>query len=125
MRRLARAAGSGYHPPALASVDDFLALDIRVGTILAAEPLQGARDPAFALTIDFGELGRRRSSAQLAELYEHDELVGLQVVAVVNLPPKRVAGLDSEVLVLALPDGRGGQVLMIPERPVPDGGRVA
>jgi len=125
VRRLARADGSGYHPPALASVDDLLALDIRVGTILAAEPLKGARNPAFVLTIDFGGLGQRRSSAQLADLYEHEDLVGLQVVAIVNLPPKRVAGLDSEVLVLALPDGRGGSVLLIPERPVPDGGQVA
>jgi tRNA-binding protein len=109
----------------LATVDDFLTLDLRVGTIVAARPLRGARRPAFALTLDFGVLGTLASSARIADLYEPDELVGLQVVAVVNLPPRRVAGLDSQVLVLAVGDGKGGNVLLMPERPVPDGGRVA
>jgi tRNA-binding protein len=75
--------------------------------------------------VDFGELGQRRSSAQISDLYEPSDLVGLQVVAVVNLPPRRVAGLDSEVLVLAVENGKGENVLLIPERPVPDGGKIS
>ena len=109
----------------MATVDDFLALDVRVGTIVEARPLRGARRPAYALTVDFGALGRKATSARIAGLYEATELVGLQIVAVVNLPPKRVAGLDSEVLLLAVDDGRGDHVLLIPERPVPDGGKVS
>ena len=109
----------------MATVDDFLTLDLRVGTIVAARPLRGARRPAFALTVDFGSLGTAASSARIADLYEPDDLVGLQVVAVVNLPPRRVAGLESKVLVLAVDDGKGGNVLLMPERPVPDGGKVA
>jgi tRNA-binding protein len=108
----------------LASVDDFLTLDVRVGTIVSARVLRGARKPSFALSIDFGALGQKASSAQIASLYEAEDLVGLQVIAVVNLPSKRVAGLDSEVLVLAVEDGKGENVLLIPERPVPDGGKV-
>lgn len=117
--------GLGVRSVALATVEDFLALDARVGTIVSAQVLRGARKPAFTLKIDFGELGTRTSSAQISELYDTEGLVGLQVVAVVNLPPKRVAGLQSEVLVLAVGDGRGAKVLLIPERPVPDGGRVS
>jgi tRNA-binding protein len=109
----------------VATVDDLLSLDVRVGTIVEAQPLRGARLPAYALTVDLGALGRKVTSARVAGLYEATELVGLQVVAVVNLPPKRVAGLDSEVLVLAVEDGRGEHVLLIPERPVPDGGKVS
>lgn len=108
----------------MATVDDFLTLDLRVGTVVAAEILRGARKPAFSLQVDFGPLGRRTSSAQITDLYEPAELVGLQVVAVVNLPPRQVAGLASEVLVLAVANGKGESVLLIPERPVPDGGRV-
>jgi tRNA-binding protein len=114
-----------YHPPALASIDDFLALDVRVGTIVFAEVLKGARRPAFALQIDFGELGVRRSSAQISDLYETSDLVGLQVVAVTNFPAKRVAGFESEVLVLAVDNGKGEHVLLMPERPVPDGRKVS
>ncbi len=109
----------------MATVDDFLTLDLRVGTVVAAEVLRGARKPAFSLEVDFGPLGRRRSSAQITDLYEPAELIGLQVVAVVNLPVRRVAGLDSEVLVLAVENGKGESVLLIPERPVPDGGKVS
>jgi tRNA-binding protein len=109
----------------LASLDDFLALELRVGTIVAARVLRGARRPAYALSIDFGALGQKNASARIAGLYESEDLVGLQVVAVVNLPPKRVAGFDSEVLVLAVDDGKGEKVLLIPERPVPDAGRVS
>jgi tRNA-binding protein len=108
----------------LASVDDFLSLDVRVGTIVSAEPLAGARKPAFALRISFGDLGVKESSAQITDLYEAGELVGLQVVAIVNFPSKRVAGFDSEVLVLAAVNTRGEHTLLIPERPVPDGARV-
>jgi tRNA-binding protein len=109
----------------LATVDDFLTLDLRVGTVVGAAVLRGARKPALSLQVDFGELGRRTSSAQITDLYEPAELVGLQVIAVVNLPPRRVAGLVSEVLVLAVQNGKGENVLLIPERPVPDGGRVS
>lgn len=109
----------------MANVDDFLALDVRVGTVIAAEVLKGARKPAYALRIDFGPAGLLTSSAQLTDLYEPDELVGLQVVAVVNFPPRRVAGFDSQCLVLAVGNGKGEHVLLIPERPVPDGGRVS
>lgn len=109
----------------MATVDEFLALDLRVGTIVSARSLRGARKPAFALSIDFGPLGTKDSSAQIADLYETEDLVGLQVVAVVNLPSRKVAGFDSEVLVLAVDDGKGEHVLLIPERPVPDGGRVS
>lgn len=116
---------SGYHPPALATVDDFLGLDLRVGTIVSAEVLRGARKPAVALKVDLGPLGIRQSSVQIKDLYDPPELVGLQVVAVVNLPPKRVAGWTSEVLVLAVSSGKGEHVLLMPERPVPDGGRVS
>jgi tRNA-binding protein len=109
----------------LASVDDFLNLELRVGTIVSAEPLAGARTPAVALRIHFGDFGTKTSSARITDLYEPGELVGLQVVAVVNLPAKRIAGLESEVLVLAADDGRGQHMLLIPERPVPDGARVS
>jgi tRNA-binding protein len=114
-----------YNPPALATVDDFLGLDLRVGTIVSAEVLRGARKPSCALKVDFGSLGVRQSSAQIKDLYDPAELVGLQVIAVVNLPPKRVAGWVSEVLVLAAPSGKGEHVLLMPERPVPDGSRVS
>ena len=117
--------GSGYHPRALATAEDVLALDVRVGTVVSAEVLRGARKPAFALKVDFGEMGVRTSSARLADLYEPADLVGLQVIAVVNLPPRTVAGFVSEVLVLAADNGRGEHVLLMPERPVPDGGRVS
>ena len=113
-----------YHPAALATVDDVLALDVRVGTVIGAEVLQGARRPAFALRVDFGLLGVRSASAEVSDLYEPSDLIGLQVVAVVNLPPERVAGLDSQVLILSAENGRGERILLMPERPVPDGGKV-
>lgn len=114
----------GYDPRALAT-DELGALEIRVGTIVGAQVLRGARTPAYVLSIDFGELGQRASSAEIADLYEAEDLVGLQVVAVVNLPARRVAGLESRALVLAVNAGRGENVLLMPERPVPDGSRVA
>jgi tRNA-binding protein len=108
----------------LASLDAFLSLDVRIGTIVSAELLKGARKPAFALRIDFGELGLRTGSAEVTDLYEPEELVGLQVAGVVNLPPQKVAGLLCEVVVLAAGNGRGEQALLIPEQPLPDGARV-
>lgn len=108
----------------MASLDAFLSLDVRIGTIVSAEFLKGARKPAFALRIDLGELGTRAGTAEVTDLYEPEELVGLQVAAVVNLPPRQVAGLVAEVAVLVADNGRGEQALLIPEQPVPDGARV-
>jgi tRNA-binding protein len=114
-----------YDPPALAIVEDLLSLDVRVGTIVSARQHRGARTGAYVLGIDFGsELGTRTASAGITELYESEDLVGLQVIAVVNLPQQTVAGLLCDAVVLVLDDGRGGRVLLIPERPVPDGGRA-
>jgi tRNA-binding protein len=109
----------------LATLDDFLALDVRVGTVVSAEIVPGARTPTFALKVDLGALGVRTAGAPISDLYRVDELVGLQVVAVVNLPSERIAGMDSEVLVLAADNGRGERILLMPERPLPDGGKVA
>ena len=109
----------------MATAEDVLALDVRVGTVVSAEVLRGARKPAFALKVDLGPLGVRNSSARIADLYAAEDLVGLQVVAVVNVPPRTIAGFVSEVLVLAADNGRGEHVLLMPERPVPDGGRVS
>ena len=98
------------------TLEAFDAVDIRVGTIVAAEPFPEARKPAFRLSVDFGpELGVRRSSAQITARYERDELVGKRVLAVVNFPPKRVAGFTSEVLVLGVNDPNGNVVLVQPE----------
>lgn len=107
------------------TIDDLKAVDIRVGTVRAAQYHDAARDPALVLEIDFGTLGIRTSSAQLAALYEPASLVGRQVMAVVNLPPRRVAGIRSEVLVLAALCPEAGTVLMQPERPVADGSPIA
>jgi tRNA-binding protein len=105
--------------------DDFLRVDVRAGTILAAEPLAGARKPAYALRIDFGaEMGERRSSAQITKRYAPDELIGTQVCAVVNFPPKRIAGFESQVLVLGMDDADGNVVLVRPTHPVPNGRRL-
>lgn len=105
--------------------DDFLAVDIRVGTITAAEPYPEARKPAIKLTVDFGpEVGVKRSSAQIVRHYAPDTLVGRQVLAVVNFPSKRIGTFVSECLVLGLPDGAGEVVLVGPDQPVPNGGRL-
>lgn len=95
-----------------------------MGTIVSARALRGARLPTAALTIDFGAMGSRAAAARIQDLYDPMDLVGLQVAAIVNLPPRLVAGFASEVLVLAADDGRGQKILLIPERPVPDGGKV-
>jgi tRNA-binding protein len=103
----------------------FAALDIRTGTIVEASPLEGARKPAFRLRIDFGApLGARTSTAQLTERYSPESLVGKQVLAVVNLPVKRIAGVASEVLTLGVADERGAVVLVAPDSRVPDGSRL-
>lgn len=108
-----------------ASFDQFLQIDVRVGRITAASPLAGARYPAYRLQIDFGPaIGTRQSSAQVTELYTPHDLVGRQVLAVVNFAPKRIAGFLSEVLVLGVPDEAGRVVLLQPERTVPLGGRM-
>ena len=105
--------------------DDFRRVDIRVGTIIAAEPFPEARRPAFKLTIDFGPaIGLKRSSAQIVTHYRLEELVGRQIAAVVNFPRKQIGRFMSEVLVLGFPDGRGEVVMIGPDRPVPNGGRL-
>jgi tRNA-binding protein len=105
--------------------DDFARIDIRVGTVLRVTANAVARKPSYVLEVDFGpEVGVKKSSAQLTELYGIDELIGRQVAAVVNFPPKQIATTVSEVLILGFPDPKGRVVLVGVDRPVPNGGRL-
>ncbi len=105
--------------------DDFLRVDIRVGRVLRAEPFPEARKPAIKMWIDFGpELGERKTSAQVTAHYAPDELIGKQVMAVVNFPPRQIGPFMSEVLVLGITDPDGGVVLISPDKEVPPGGRM-
>ena len=113
--------------PAAAPVtfEQFLAVDIRVGRVVAAEPFPQARKPAYKLTIDFGPaIGVKRSSAQITEHYALETLVGRQVAAVVNFPPRQIGKFMSEVLTLGFPDAQGAVVLFAPDQDVPIGGRL-
>lgn len=105
--------------------DDFQKVDIRVGVIVKAEPFPEARKPAFKLWVDFGgDLGVKRSSAQITKHYTIEGLIGRQVMAVVNFPPRQIGKVMSEILVLGVPDAEGEVVLLAPGQEVPLGGRM-
>jgi tRNA-binding protein len=107
------------------TIDDFAAIDVRIGTIVDVGNFPGARKPAWKLTIDLGpELGTKRSSAQVTDLYPREALIGRQVACVVNLPPRRVGPFLSEVLTLDFPNAEGHVVLVAPERDVPNGAKL-
>ncbi len=112
-------------PSALISFDDFMKVDVRVGRIVEAQPFPEARKPAIKLVIDFGgEIGRKKSSAQITKHYTPEALVGRQVLAVVNFPPRQIGKFMSEVLTLGVPDQTGEVVLIGPGLEVPEGGRL-
>jgi tRNA-binding protein len=110
----------------VATIEEFALIDMRVGTVVEAAPFPEARKPAFRLVIDFGpEVGMRRSSAQLTKRYTPAELVGRQVVAVVNFPPRRIAGFVSDVLVLGAMPSADDVILLAPDHTTPNGSRIA
>jgi|TARA_B110000977_G_scaffold174359_1_gene228155 tRNA-binding protein len=107
------------------SFDDFMAVDVRVGTVVQAEPYPEARKPAIKIWVDFGgQIGVKKTSAQVTVHYTPQTLVGRQVMAVVNFPPRQIGKFMSEVLVLGFPDEDGAIVLATPDKPVPQGGRL-
>ncbi|WP_419890688.1 chaperone CsaA [Paenibacillus xylanexedens] len=109
----------------MATFEEFMQHDIRVGTVVEAEPFPKARIPAIKMTIDFGPLGLKRSSAQITQRYTPDMIIGKQVVAVVNFPPRRIAGFVSEVLVLGGVPSEGDVVLLTLDSPLPNGTPIA
>ena len=111
-------------PVAETTIDTFFEVDMRVGRVVGAALNPKARKPSYRLEIDFGPLGMRTSSAQLTALYQPEDLIGRQVLAVVNFPPRRVAGVESQVLVLGVADPDGNIVLVAPEREAPLGSRL-
>lgn len=117
---------AAVQPPApQITFDDFLKVDVRVGRIVAAEPYPEARKPSIKLVIDFGPpIGTKKSSAQITKYYRPEEIVGRQVLAVVNFPPRQIGKFMSEVLTLGVPDGEGAVVMIGPDREVPIGGRL-
>ncbi len=107
------------------SFDEFLKVDVRVGTVTRAEPFPEARNPAIKMWVDFGdEIGERKTSAQVTVHYKPEDLIGRQVMAVVNFPTRQIGKFMSEVLVLGFPDAEGAIVLAAPDQPVPTGGRM-
>jgi tRNA-binding protein len=104
--------------------EDFEKMDMRAGTILTAKIFEGIRNPAYQLTIDFGDFGIKKSSAQLTKLYKPDELIGKQIIAVINFPPKQIANFFSECLVLGIYNQQNGVVLLKPDKVVNNGDKI-
>jgi len=105
--------------------DDFLKVDMRVGTVVKAESFPEARKPAIKLEIDFGELGIKQSSAQITKHYKPEQLIGRQIVAVINFPPMRIAGYKSEVLVLGAVPNEGDVILLAPDKTIENGAKIS